>query len=335
MRKKGQIAIFIILGIVLIIGIGFFIYIMGQQSKLGEAKTLVTEEVPVQLEPIKLYVQNCLKTTAAEAVRLLGAQGGYIFPKNPYLLTNYSSIAYGYDRGKNTLPTESTMENELASYVVFGLPLCTANFIEFSSMDLRTEAVRAGVDITEGKVVFTIDYPITLVTKTGEPKISKFAYELPVRLDHVVSISNSVINGLISDPDNIDLTNLSAYDVAIDMTPYGDDTILFSLSDDVIKIQDEPYMFTFAGNITKNKAPILDVKNEYNLQDKFEFQLQLGITDDDTEHEFFADTVLFDISDTGLIKFTPEITGSFTVRIRVTDPHGLYDEKYVRFIVDK
>ena len=75
--KRGQVTVFVIIGLVLVVAIGLvFMYkdkIITTQEKLGEGVALSESEQEVQV-----IVENCLEETAKEAIILLGYQGLYI-----------------------------------------------------------------------------------------------------------------------------------------------------------------------------------------------------------------------------------------------------------------
>lgn len=76
-QRKGQLSIFLILGILLLITTAIVLYLQGKI--LGE-KTFkpVIDEVPLEFQPIKDYMDRCIEETSMEAITLLGLHGGYI-----------------------------------------------------------------------------------------------------------------------------------------------------------------------------------------------------------------------------------------------------------------
>jgi len=82
LSKKGQITIFIIIGILIVFGFAFFFYIRGLEvEEKFEAARPVIETVPSELNPIVLYTEDCLKTVATNGLVKLGQHGGYINPE--------------------------------------------------------------------------------------------------------------------------------------------------------------------------------------------------------------------------------------------------------------
>jgi hypothetical protein len=86
-KKRGQITIFIIIGIVLLLTIILFFYIRSTAiKKIPSAVTV--KEVPTELNPVRIFVQDCLKDTVVNGFRLLGSRGGYIHPEEHGITAN-------------------------------------------------------------------------------------------------------------------------------------------------------------------------------------------------------------------------------------------------------
>ena len=77
-QKKAQVTLFIILGIVIIFSTAIIIFIKQQVREEIPAAPVITEKVPTQFEPLKIYIDDCISITAQNAVYLIGAHGGYI-----------------------------------------------------------------------------------------------------------------------------------------------------------------------------------------------------------------------------------------------------------------
>lgn len=78
--RKSQITVFIIIGIVILIISGLVFYVINyaaQKEAGGESE--LTEEQLQEIKPIQNYVTFCLDKVSADALQLLGKQGGRIF----------------------------------------------------------------------------------------------------------------------------------------------------------------------------------------------------------------------------------------------------------------
>ena len=98
---KGQVTIFIIVGIFLLLMItGAIFFLSPDDLTRGE---LLRDTVPSEYSPVQLYVEGCLDQVGERAVRILGERGGYLFTEND----NYLSYqAFGLD-AKTDAPTDA------------------------------------------------------------------------------------------------------------------------------------------------------------------------------------------------------------------------------------
>ena len=80
--RKGQVTIFIIIGIVLLIiaGIGIYLFNSTGVANLTDTEFESTKTVDTNLRPIKMFVEKCMNDVGSKALKKIGRQGGYIQP---------------------------------------------------------------------------------------------------------------------------------------------------------------------------------------------------------------------------------------------------------------
>ena len=76
LKKRGQISIFIIVGIIILLASGLVLYVRVRAQRI-EGVELIVEKIPTQLYPIKTFIEQCIDKTATDAVILIGESGGY------------------------------------------------------------------------------------------------------------------------------------------------------------------------------------------------------------------------------------------------------------------
>ncbi len=124
MNKKGQLTIFIILAIIIVLGIiGYFLL----------SSTFTPSKIPTTFEPVYNAFLQCIQDKTATGIDILESQGGYIelpafeagsgyspfgsqldFVGNPIPYWYYVS---GNNIAKEQVPSRSFMEEELANYI--------------------------------------------------------------------------------------------------------------------------------------------------------------------------------------------------------------------------
>lgn len=111
--KKSQITVFIIIGIVILFLFGLVFYVVNYAAKKesgGEAQ--LTQEQLTEIKPIQNYVAFCLDKTSADALQLLGRQGGVIFKSQGGTIKDYRADeegAFYVKDGKYIIPYAITL----------------------------------------------------------------------------------------------------------------------------------------------------------------------------------------------------------------------------------
>ena len=101
--RKGQITLFIILGIVLlfIIGIGIYTYSSVTQNKY-DVEVQQGSELALEAQEVERFVDECVKKTTFDGLEKLGRQGGYILVPS---LIQYRGTAIWFLNQTNIPPT--------------------------------------------------------------------------------------------------------------------------------------------------------------------------------------------------------------------------------------
>src|SRR3989344_1835269 len=76
-QNKGQVAIFLIIGILLLLAAGVTMYLQGRSIEKGRFEPII-DEVPAEFRPLKEFVDACLEQTTIKGLTLIGLHGGYI-----------------------------------------------------------------------------------------------------------------------------------------------------------------------------------------------------------------------------------------------------------------
>ena len=82
MKKRGQVSIFMIIGMVIIIGFLLFYYLQSSNSKNKSAASNANSIQQNDVQVVKTYVENCIKIAVEDALfNRTGPQAGYIDPQ--------------------------------------------------------------------------------------------------------------------------------------------------------------------------------------------------------------------------------------------------------------
>lgn len=113
MSRKAQVTIFLLLGIVILIVMGFLFYVRSQTiTSVSQQNVQQTLDSVLASAPIKVYVESCLEQATTEALLLIGKQGGKIFDNQLEGTAKYYGLA-------NTLPYEELNKDYYVGYGIF------------------------------------------------------------------------------------------------------------------------------------------------------------------------------------------------------------------------
>jgi hypothetical protein len=241
MNKRGQVTLFVILGIILIGGAFAVLY---TQTEIFGKKAAAPEIAPIVLE-----IQNCVDKIAFNGITLAGLQGGYTIPPNLIFASNLSDIAYGYYEGRSWLLSLNEIEREIGNYVSLVLPRC----VDFSqwpdySVTANESGALASVLIKNNLVKVDVRWPVTAKKGDSAYNLDKFSTTIPIRLGLIYNITKTIVTEEIAEPDVIDISYFvdvyTNYGIKVDVLPYND-TIVYSITDPLSKFKDDYISYTF------------------------------------------------------------------------------------------
>jgi len=199
-KKRSQITLFIILGILVLLAITTYIYVQ-QINKNAAGKKDLSElyNIGNNLEPVRLYTEACIRQTAEPIIRRIGNHGG---TSEPFSYRNYYGTRLNYlcihddEHGcMSTLLLRQGMELEISEHVKKELERCVnlnifrkqGYEIEEGQIDVRT---RVGLD----EITINVDYPLVFTNKDINKEIRGFESKLSFPLGRLYLLATSITN---------------------------------------------------------------------------------------------------------------------------------------------
>ena len=246
MQKRGQVTVFVIIGIVVILIIALFFF---ARNNLGIGIN-PQQFVESRLDPIRDNVKECIDKVVPEAVTSLGKQGGDFSPATyrryqGQMVKYYCLNIPDENNCLNVMPTLAGIKRNLQEYMQFQISNCIDRSLLKSKYGYKviTGNPKTEVEFQGQSIEITIDYPVT-ITKGGAT----------VQLSKVKRVYNDVpINDLYATA--VDITNALAttgfFDQVIYMLQHRDETIIGvdkPYPDRIYKLQkrDSKYEWWFA-----------------------------------------------------------------------------------------
>ena len=199
-NRKSQVTIFIILGVIILIAIGLFVYY--RAVLIPKEKTVIEE-----IAPVKDYIDSCISMIGKDGLDTLGLNGGFIyFPpeidSKPYSYLATSPIKelknpYWWYDGINNTPTLEFMREELSKYANDNIKECLGDFDALNDdFEIKEMGELSAVaKINENDVTFDVKYPIQIISRQNATKTrkNKFKITLPVRLKKMHELANAIM----------------------------------------------------------------------------------------------------------------------------------------------
>ncbi len=183
--KRGQLAIFVIIAILLVSSIA--IYFLVRES-------IDISGIPEELQPVFSYYLTCVEDETRAALDIAGTQGGRIdvgdyVPGSDYApFSNqlnflgfpvpYWYYASGNGVIKEQIPTKSEIEREIGDFVESNLEDCDFSRFREQGFEIESENAQVNVRIEDERVVINTDG--ALIVRRGEQSARKSEHNTAV-----------------------------------------------------------------------------------------------------------------------------------------------------------
>ena len=194
--RRGQITVFIILGLAVLLAVAIVLYFTAQQVVFRGGVI-----VPREAQPVYDYVSSCSSTLGEEAITILGLQGGFVEIPDDIARTPTSyvpidergivRIPLWYYEGEGRVPSLALMEAHIAQYVEENIPACIDNFSAFVNQYpvIAQAEPQVSATIGEDDVTIRLAYPVQIQRDGQIVDVPEFVSELPVALKEAYDLA--------------------------------------------------------------------------------------------------------------------------------------------------
>jgi hypothetical protein len=204
--KHAQITVYIIIGITILLLFSVAIYL----ANMWRPSAISPED-----QPIKDYIEACIRQTATEAMISIGANGGYLKPKEMTLSlepaegdglllagTEHAVPYWFYMQTPNSCrqcmmesqqPPLEEIKKQIDDYVNEKLAECTT-FEQFTAQDYTFETGKAKADVllTEDSVRAVVSYPVTFERDGRQTRINEFEATIDIPLKKIYDLASEI-----------------------------------------------------------------------------------------------------------------------------------------------
>ncbi len=230
---RGQITIFLILGIILLVGVLIILFIAAQGFGTDYNPFTFSREA------IRGYVTDCVRTTADDALYRIGIQGMFYTGLPNPVNTAQDSKTNLYQ----SAPSQEIMRNQLEEAIEDNIHTCLHDFEAFTKngIEIQSEEPKAKVIINEQNLQILLDYKITATKASKMITINSFkTIKDNIRIPYLLDAMEQIILR-----EDIHLTELDNLECDVTITPF-EDKLIYLLEDPGSIVQQQPYMVRFA-----------------------------------------------------------------------------------------
>lgn len=237
MNKRGQLSIFLVLGIVIIIAIFVGIYFRGafvksvEEAKLAEREALTLEE-----KAVAKLVDDCLQRTLENGVLKVVRNGGYYPAAEGAIEYLGFEVPLYLDNGKENIPDVSDYERSLENYVDENLEGC------ISDVEVLE---RPKSEVSIGK---NVKAEVVMLVKVKESRLKNFLGEVNVDLNPPINNVNElyvIAKRFTSSKDMLELGKFLESNDHEYFYEFIDNTSLYIQMFDDALVDEKPLMFSF------------------------------------------------------------------------------------------
>jgi hypothetical protein len=199
-NTKGQITIFIILGLMLLLAL---ILTVTLEKELVQVQS--EEIIPSGKGRIEQLISSCMKKVGEDALFQLGLQAGYIDVPNSVAndgsmhlrISPFQVVPYWAKGLQTFIPSLSEIKNSIDLYMLENLRSCVFELEPFvETYDIvEVSGISSDTEIVNTRVIFNVRWDIEVNDKTGETisEIREHVANSPIKLKKIYDTANAVL----------------------------------------------------------------------------------------------------------------------------------------------
>ncbi len=209
MVKRGQITIFIVLGIVVLVVLlsAGYIFIQTQTysslKEKYEARAL-SEEARNTISTF----EGCLKKVSEEGILHIASRGGYYEKPSESIPYGNGFIPFYYNRGKEEIPTDSIIQTNIEKYIENNIQKCKAIKTP-ANVQLKFSKPKANVKVNPGQINIILKMPLTISSPTFSSKASIFKAKIKSDLSKAYGNAKELYNQQKKSGQNMAISELN------------------------------------------------------------------------------------------------------------------------------
>ncbi len=246
--KKGQISYFLLIAIIVLVSSSFIFYVNNNQN----TNIRVSEN---DFQQFTNYVEECVKLSAKEAVLDTAFQGGSFNETGNSIIHSFFIIPL-YSKGSTKLmPSIQKLEEQISFNADENIVRCVDDFkvLKEKGFDANFEKPNTKARILPSEVLFDVTFLINAKTGSSAKSYNSFSAAIPSRYSTIYLTADKISGLLSNNPAKLCVSCLVDYaylnELNISVVNFGKDSILITIVDEKVKIDNRNVVFNFAHSI--------------------------------------------------------------------------------------
>ncbi len=212
LKKRGQVTVFIILGLIMMLSFVMVTLLTKETVKRNQEPPEAAVVHKISTDPIQNYLENCLQEVTEEGIYLISNQGGYLQPEGdetPDLGSEAEWYDYYYENGRLpflldgeeiTLRSKEEMQEALSRYILKKSQKCFEELAVFEEQgfslrlpESSSEMIKAEVIINDDKVQVQLELPLEAARGEKTTQYNLFQTESELRLGTLRQVAQDVM----------------------------------------------------------------------------------------------------------------------------------------------
>jgi len=257
--KRGQISIFILVAIIILILTTIIFFT--NQSNIKNSRG--------DLSGIREYIKDCLEESLVKSLRDTGLKKEIFKNDSEYRNLTLLNIKYYYYKGKDRFPSLNKIEEDLEIKIKPYFNKCINNFEIFreKGFEVTSSIEEFKVDIVNHEVEVSLISDINIIKGKAVTEFESIKTNIDFNFIKIYNVLSNFIEEQKKNPNFIPLGYIGMIsleeDILIQTANLPDDNILYYFQFNNIKLNEDPYQFYFL--IKYDWSDFKDIEDVKNL----------------------------------------------------------------------
>jgi|SRR3989338_2553642 len=197
MQKRGQVSVFVIVGVVLVILVALFFFARNEYGFFIEPSVFIDDKA----KPIEDNLRDCVKSSVEESLDEFGKQGGNFNPTKFKMYDGYSLPYFcdnipGVPECLNRMPALGNILNDFNEHIQEHVRECVDDGLAEGGFGYEVDAgeLTTGVDAAGDRIAVSANYDVKIRKGETETSVRPVNLRFDVPIENIYAAAVDVVN---------------------------------------------------------------------------------------------------------------------------------------------